>query len=255
MSETYKSSRQKIKNQKKVSPPEWAIAFLDENFQRASSSILDSLRKLERDQQTVLEQCAVRVLADPRLRRIEKLRNGAVRLIVALLPETFPTLKKLLSDCSTPLWHEVHFVAFSALDRSDLSETDQIQVLALVEQYLMNVKSDAGFAAWKAGDMLGDEWYTPETLQILEKLVPSARYVAGRKGALHGIQHAMDEATPSEMTRIRSLLRKVASEDPSAEVRRYATYTLEDGGCHGWSKRTPPPGHSKPPAENSSKAG
>jgi hypothetical protein len=51
------------------------------------------------------------------------------------------------------------------------------------------------------------------------------------KCRLHGIQHAMNEATPSEKKRLRSLVRKVASKDRSSEVRDYATYTLTDGGC------------------------
>ena len=206
----------------KTQIPEWARKFLEENYNHDS---------LTPERRKALERCAIHVLNDEQLKRNENLRNGAVRLIVALLPKTFSALEKLLSDCSTPLWYEVHFVAFNSLDRSDLSETDQMRVLALVEQYLMNAKSEAGFAAWKAGDMLGDEWYTPETLRILEKLVLSARYVAGRKGALHGIQHAMTEVPPSEKERLLSLVRQVASDDPSAEVRDYATYTLKDGGC------------------------
>lgn len=100
----------------------------------------------------------------------------------------------------------------------------------------MNARSEAGFAAWKAGDMLGDEWYAPETVEILERLLSSARYVAGRNAALHGIQHAMTEATASEKQRLLALVRRVASEDPSAEVRDYANYTLTDGGC----SKTPP---------------
>lgn len=203
----------------KAQIPEWARKCLEENCNYAP------------ERSKALKRCAIHVLAYEKLKRNENLRIGAVRLIVELLPKTFPVLERLLSDNSSPLWYEVHFTAFNSLDRSDLSETDQVRVLALVEDYLMNAKSDAGAAAWKAGDMLGDEWYTPETLRILEKLALSARYVAGRKGALHGIQHAMDETTPSEMKRIRALLRKVASEDPSAEVRDYATYTLTDGGC------------------------
>jgi hypothetical protein len=150
---------------------------------------------------------------------------------VALLPRTFPVVEKLLSDSSMPLWYEVHLTIFSALDRSDLSEASQKRVLALVEQYLVNAKSEAGFAAWKAGDILGDEWYSPETVVILSRVLSSARYVAGRNAALHGIQHAMNKATALEKERLLSLVRKAASEDPSAEVRNYATYTLTDGGC------------------------
>jgi hypothetical protein len=229
MKRTYGKNHKSKK--KKNNLPEWAIGFLNQNSKYASSSILDDFRKFDRRQQAVLEKCALSVLANQRFRRNETLRNGAVRLIVALLPHTFHVLEKLLFDFSLSFWYEVHFTAFSALDRRDLSEADQRKVLALVEKYVQNSKSEAGFAAWKAGDILGDEWFGPETVEILERLLFSARYVAGRNAALHGIQHAMNEVTPSEKKRLRSLVSKLASEDRSSEVRDYATYTLKDGGC------------------------
>jgi hypothetical protein len=229
MKKTYNRNQ---KSKKKNNLSEWAIGFLNQNSEYASSSILDDFKKFDHRQQAVLEKCALRVLADQRFRRNEKLRSGAVRLIVALLPHTFHAFEKLLSDFSLSFWYEVHFTAFSALDRRDLSEADQRRVLALVEKYVQNSKSEAGFAAWKAGDILGDEWFGPETVEILERLLSSARYVAGRNAALHGIQHAMSEVTPSEKKRLQSLVRKVASKDRSSEVRDYASYTLTDGGCY-----------------------
>lgn len=231
MTKTYNRSRKLKPTKNNHNLSEWAIVFLNENSEYASSSILNDFRKLDHSQQTVLEKCAVHVLADQGLRHNEKLRSGAVRLIVALLPKTFPVLEKLLSDCSMSLWYEVHFTVFSALDRGDLSKADQKRALVLVERYLRNAKSESGFAAWKAGDILGDEWYAPETMQILERLLSSARYVVGRNAALHGIQHAMNKATLSEKEHLLSLVRKAASEDQSAKVRDYATYTLTDGGC------------------------
>lgn len=231
MKKTYDKSHKSSPKKKANRIPEWIIEFLNENSQYAGSSILDAFGKLNREQQRALEKCAVQLLDDRRLRREEKLRTGAVRLIVALLPRTFSVLRKQLFNSSMPLWYEVHFTAFGALDRRDLSEADQKQVLALVEQYLVNAKSDSGFAAWKAGDILGDEWYAPETVQILVRLLSSARYSVGRNAALHGIQHALNDVTASEKERLVSLVRKVAAEDPSAEVRNYATYTLTNGGC------------------------
>jgi hypothetical protein len=217
--------------------PEWAQEFLEENCNYDSSSILELIRNFDIKKKTMLKNGAIAVLATKHLKRNEQLRNGAIRLIVASLPETFTALEDLLFDSSSPLWYEVHFIAFNSLERSNLSTTDQQQVVALVERYLVNAKSRAGFAAWKAGDMLGDEWYAPETVQILERLLSSARYVAGRNGALHGLQHALNEVKPSEKKRLLSVVRKVASDDPSAEVRDYATYTLTKGGCYKKSLR------------------
>ncbi|HYX69045.1 MAG TPA: hypothetical protein VE825_07920 [Terriglobales bacterium] len=212
--------------------PERALSFFKSNSELASSYILGNLRQLRRDERTAMEHHAIRVLRDKGLKSKEALRNGAVRLIVALLPKTFPALGELLSDSSSPLWYEVQFTAFCALDRDDLSEIDQRRVLTLIENYLMNVKSGSGYAAWKAGDLLGDEWNTPETVQILEKLLFSARHVAGRKAALHGMEHAIKKGTPSEREGLFSPIRKIASADPSAEVRKDAIMILEGVGCH-----------------------
>jgi hypothetical protein len=177
---------------------------------------------------------ALRVLRDKNLKRNETLRNGAVRLIVALLPKTFSSFEKLLSDFSSPLWYEVQFTAFCSLDRDDLSDADQRRVLNLVEHYLMKVKSRAGYAAWKAGDLFGDEWNAPETVQILERLLFSAKHVAGRKSAIHGLEHAINKATPSERNRLFSLILKATSADPSTEVRENARLALEGVGCSSY---------------------
>ena len=212
--------------------PEWVLSFLKSSSDIASSPIIGELRNLSRDEKNVMERQALRVLRDKRLKKNEALRNGAVRLIVALLPQTFPALQELLSDSSSPLWYEVQFTAFCALDRDDLTETDQRRVLALVENYLMNAKSESGYAAWKAGDLLGDEWNAPETVRLLEKLLFSAQHVAGRKAALHGMEHAIKNATPSERERLFSLIRRAASADASAELRKSARLALEGIGCH-----------------------
>jgi hypothetical protein len=230
MKKTYVKNQKSKWTSQTSSSQKWAGAFLEDNFEYASSSILAEFRQLDKAQQAQAEQYAVRVLSNKQLKRNKKLRSGAIRLLVALLPKTFHILETILADCSSPFWYEVHFTAFSSLDRSDLSKADQERVLILVEKYLKNAKSEAGFAAWKAGDILGDEWHAPESVEILQRLLAGARHPAGRNAALHGIQHAMN-AAPSERERLLSLVRKVASEDPSAAVRDYANYTLKNGGC------------------------
>ena len=218
--------------------PNWVLQFIETNHQYASEHILADLHKLSKKKQREMVGYSVRLLQNEFLKRKEKLRNGAVRLVVALLPATFPVLEKLLTDFRSPLWHEVHFLAFNSLDRIDLKVTDQKRVLGLVEDYLMNIDSESGFAAWKAGDMLGDEWNSPETVQILERLVSASRHVSGRKGALHGIAHAMDKAIPSEEDRLLVLVRKAASKDRSTKVRSYASSILRGNGCYrGEGKR------------------
>ncbi len=204
--------------------PEWALSFLRADQQKA--------QRLTSSQHAKVKNIAISVLSDPVLVRDEPLRFGAVQFLVDMLPATFPYVEKKLSNFSSPLWYENHFTLFSFFDRSDLSVAHQKRILELTETYLNRVASQAGFAAWKAGDMLGDEWFAPETVEILERLIFSARYVAGRLGAIHGMQHALNIVPPSEEKRLLALMRKVAKEDRSAEVRDYANYTVESGGCY-----------------------
>jgi hypothetical protein len=220
-------TKQKIRAQ--VAP--WALQFMHANFQSANSEILRHLQWFPKAQQLAMVRYAALLLHDPVLARREEWRNGAGRLLVAKLPSTFPTLENILSDFRLPLWFETHFLLFSALDRSDLTRSDQKRVLSLVENYLMRVRAESGFAAWKAGDMLGDEWGSRETVKILERVVISARHVAGRNGAIHGLVHAIDQAKRLERERLRTLLAKVAVKDRSASVRSYAKYALSDPAC------------------------
>jgi hypothetical protein len=212
--------------------PDRTVSFLKSSSDLATSSILRSIRKLLPSDRSALNHGARAVLRGKRLKRDVALRSGAVRLVVALLPQTFDLFEELLSDCSSPVWYEAQFTAFSALDRGDLRKRDQNRVLALLERYLTNIKSGSGYAAWKAGDLLGDEWNSPETVQALERLLFSAKSVAGRKAALHGIEHAIKKALPSERERLFSLIRKVASVDRSGEVRKDASLALKGVGCH-----------------------
>ncbi len=212
--------------------PERARSFLRSVAGLANSYILDELKTFSTDDQRAVKRYAMRVLRDSSLMRDSELRAASARVIVALLPESFAAFERFLSDSSTPFWYEAHFTAFVQLDRSDLSEADQSRVLGLIETYLTLAKSQAGFAAWKAGDLLGDEWLSSETVRILEKLLFSAKYVAGRAGALHGIKHAITRASPSGRNRLSSLIRKVAAEDRSSTIRRSAELALEGVGCH-----------------------
>src|SRR4029077_3793026 len=116
-------------------------------------------------------------------------------------------------------------------DRDDLERDDQRRVLQMIHSYLTRVRSEAGAAAWKAGDLLGDEWRDSQTVRMLEELLFSARHAAGRKAALHGIEHALTKATPSESLHLFALVQKAASQDRSAKVRQKAQLALEGIGC------------------------
>ena len=74
------------------------MSFLKNSSKMARSFIVDNLRKQTEGKQNAIEQYALRVLRDKRLKSDEELRDGAVRLIVGLLPKTFPAVEELLSD-------------------------------------------------------------------------------------------------------------------------------------------------------------
>lgn len=172
-----------------------------------------------------------RILADRGLKKSKKLRKGAARLIVALLPETLPAFERLLRDCKSPLWYEVHFILFVALVRKDLGRDDQARVLRLVHGYLSGVSSSAGYAAWMAGDLLGEQWLDAETVKMLEELLLNARHPAGREAALHGIQHALQHASIAEGRRLFAVIQKVATEDRSGAVRLSARLAVRGSQC------------------------
>ena len=115
---------------------------------------------------------------------------------------------------------------FSALDRSDLDENSQRRVMGLVRDYILQIPREAGYAAWKAGDLLGDEWLDIETRKILMELAFAAKYRAGRKAALHGIEEALERDAETYRDELMRVLREVAKNDRSNMVRGYAQYAL-----------------------------
>jgi len=207
------------------------VKFFEEVSDRDSGCIRRRLRRLPPREQARIRQLADHFVRDPALRRNEKLRNGAARTIVALLPETFSSVTELLSDSKSRLWHEVHFIILAGLDRKALRKNDQIRVLKLIQSYIREAKSNAGYAAWKAGHMLGDNWRSEETMKMLEELLFSAIYPSGRKSALHGIKHALIQASPAQSRHLFSLIQRIASEDRSAAVRLAARLALRGTQC------------------------
>ena len=208
-----------------------ALDFIEHINQVGSPWIRKRLQEMPREKRQAIQRLAMTALVKPHLRKREKLRDGAVRLIVASLPKMFPVFEQVLRDQTSPLWYEVHFTAFCSLERADLTPNDQKRIVLLIRDYLLNVSSGAGHAAWKAGDLLGDEWRDSTTVEILAELVVGARHAAGRKAALHGIEHALNKASAAESESLFSVLRRVAVNDRSARVRRSAQLALEGVGC------------------------
>jgi hypothetical protein len=212
--------------------------FLEQSYHAASSTILSKYQQLSKRRRSEVERFVLRALKNGRLRADEVIRDGAARLVIALLPRTFDLFEEILSDQSSPYWYEIHFAMFSALDRSDLDENSQRRVISLVRDYILQIPREAGYAAWKAGDLLGDEWLDIETRKILMELALAAKYRAGRKAALHGIEEALERDPETYRDELMRVLRQVAKNDPSNMVRGYAQYALRLRGGQSPSRVT-----------------
>jgi hypothetical protein len=172
-------------------------------------------------------------LADPASRAVEVNRVCAVKMLIALLPDSWTEIEAWLGNQTLEDAYEVHFSIFCFLD--DVAETPSLvsfrpRVTRLAEEYLTTVQSDDAFAAWMAGDFLGDHWPSEAALPPLLYLSRSAIHPAGRKGAIHGLSHFLGrvETGPSEKNRIVTLLRKTSKEDVDRSVRRYAKLVLAE---------------------------
>lgn len=207
-------------------------AFLESLHLLATSAIQERLARLPNTDKRAVRDLAIGVLrGGGKLRRNEKLRSGAVRLIVALLPHTFEAFASVLKDTSSPLWYENHFTMFCSLCREELTPSDQGHVLGLIRTYLLTVRSDAGFAAWKAGELLGNEWRDSRSIRILGEVLRCATHVAGRKAALHGIEHALHGTSDEERKYLAGLIRASSRDDKSGILRRQAEAALRGERC------------------------
>lgn len=154
--------------------------------------------------------------------RFERERVRAVEVLIALLPESWAIVQRWLRAGADPRTHEVLFTFFCFLgDVPSESRTKSLHgpVLKLIEEFLIQVRKDPKLAAWMAGDLLGDHWELQESLPILFRVAKDARFVAGRKAALHGLAHALSRTKGSSRSRIRRVLAEVQEADRSGAVR------------------------------------
>jgi len=161
--------------------------------------------------------------------RFERERVRAVKVLVALLPESWAIIQRWLRAGADPRKHEVLFTLFCFLDDVPLrpgAEALRGAVLKLIEEFLIQVRKDPKLAAWMAGDLLGDHWELQESLPILFRAAKGARFVAGRKAALHGLAHALSRTKGSSRSKIRRVLAEVQEADRSATVRQESEFVL-----------------------------
>jgi hypothetical protein len=199
---------QQVLGQCRFGPISGVRAKLAENPHLDSLAVEDAVNR-------ELEQTA------PNLEYLQGLANA----LVALLPSSYASVKRLLAIGTPKGVYELHFSIFGALNRSDFNELEQDGVEYMLAEYLREVKSTASYAAWKAGLVLGEDWLSPKTEKLLKMLMRTARYPAGRLGAINGYRFIMQRRRTFTAEEF-ALLSAVARSDKSGKVREQADFDL-----------------------------
>ena len=203
--------------------------------------IADQLQALDSTQKQHLLSLCEKSFSRVDLRKLESIRVATAKILVALVPDSLDVIKKWINMKSGKYVYEVHFSLFCFLGHiPELPNGKEVaaQMLSLIEHYLLQVTSKTAYAAWMAGDLLGDHWQLKEAISLLVKTAKGARFVAGRKGALHGLAHVLDNLeeihSPDSINfkkKITILLQQISESDRSREARKDAQMILENGGC------------------------
>lgn len=194
-------------------------------------TIADQIARLNDGKQKDLLALCREALATPSLRDHEGVRVAAVKVLVALLPDSFDEVRSWLTEKRSKNFGEIRFSLFCYLDEaqaSRMNKSERAQVLALIGNYLEKTKTDAGESAWMAGDLLGDHWDLSESLPLLMRAAARAQYPAGRIAAFHGLELAFMRLNGQEdRRRIQHLLERISKTNPERRVRRAAELALE----------------------------
>jgi hypothetical protein len=201
-------------------------------LESAVESVVNQVRSLRVSERKLLLATAQRMLTDVQLCRQEPFRVRAVRMLLALVPDSEPTIRLWLKDQSGRLAYEAHFTLFCYLDQVGEffpASNLRAELPRLVEQYLFDVRASTARAAWMAGDLLGDHWPLREGVPPLIQAAKGARFVAGRCGAIHGLTHALQRTgSGSRLTAsVMKCLADVANDDTSHRVRRDARLVVK----------------------------
>lgn len=199
-----------------------------DDFEACSyEAIRAQIHRLGSMQQDFLERCERTLAESDEVGEVE-FRKPLINILIAMLPDSEDAIHKCLMRSADGLGSEVHFTFFCFLDNvPQLSEGAQSssRILGFVREYLMNVRTDRGHAAWMAGDLLGDHWALDESFPILERLSREARFIAGREGAIDGLTMGVGREGERKESVVR-LLTEIAGDDRSESVRYTAKTAL-----------------------------
>jgi hypothetical protein len=153
--------------------------------------------------------------------------QGLPEILIALLPSSYGLVKSVLSMTVPKAVYEMHFTMFALLERQEFNSLEQDGIELLLREYLMKVRSTAAFAAWKAGLVLAEEWLSDRSESLLIELMASARFPAGRLGAINGYRWLVAHRRTFSHAEFEPLSR-AAQNDPSERVRGWAKFHLKE---------------------------
>jgi hypothetical protein len=166
------------------------------------------------------------------MRRDERLRVSAAKILVASLPSTLEAINRLLKVRTGIDAYEVHFSLFLFLadvDTLKLKPTATQRVVELIVSYLQSARVGTASAAWMAGHALGAHLCDAHVAQLLVQLARNGKWAVGRSEAVRSLGEWMDETRTPVSPEFTALLRDVSRRDPSDRVRANARVALRKG--------------------------
>jgi len=197
------------------------------------SSIDTAVHRLSSEKRNNLLVLCEKIINDAKLYGNVKVRVATAKLTVALIPLSLNLISRIIRTKKNKFIHEVHFSLFCFLDNVIHSSEKQKysgEIVLLVREYLMDIKTNSGSAAWMAGDLLGGHWEITEGVSTLIEVAQEARFVAGRWSAVVGLGASLRRLDKPNLTekKIVSVLRKIAENDRSKQVRLASRMILDE---------------------------
>jgi len=167
-------------------------------------------------------------LASRELRRGERVRKSAAKVLVASLPTSLDAISKLLAIRTGRYAYEVHcslFVFLSDLDELGLVPSERTRVVEVMIEYLESATTGIAHAAWMAADALG-RVCDRNMIGALVNLSERGRYAAARSASIKVLQDCVTRGNVRDHLHITRTIRRIAHHDRSRRVRASARIAL-----------------------------
>lgn len=146
--------------------------------------------------------------------------NDAACVLASLLPDSEPQVRAILSRYRDALWYELQFQILCAIEPDeDTPAPAQKPAARLAADYLHNVPRDTAYAAWMAGHCLGGHLDASVSLPLLLREAGEARFVVGRRAAVHGLSELLGKASQEQRQLIIAKTRKLLRTERSRRQR------------------------------------